>query len=124
MNTLALLFLTVSSSNALPEGLLSAVCYVESKHKVDAVAENDGGTRSHGVCQIKLGMAKAMGFQGTGVELRKPQNNIHYAGKLLEYQIKRCKSVELGVRAYNSGSCKKGSNDYVNKVRTAWQKSI
>jgi hypothetical protein len=66
-------------------------------------------------------MAKAMGFVGTGAELRKPENNIYYAGKLLEYQIKRCGSVEKGVRAYNSGSCTKGSEAYVKKVFLALQ---
>lgn len=119
MNTLALVFLAVTNTHQIPTGLLSAICYVESKHDVAAINHNDGGTRSHGVCQIKLGMAKAMGFEGTGAELRKPENNVYYAGKLLEYQIKRCGSVELGIRAYNSGSCKKGSAKYVQKVQLA-----
>lgn len=121
MDTLALVFLAVTNTMSLPTGLLSALCYVESRHNVAAIAENDGGTRSHGVCQIKLGMAKAMGFEGNGAELRKPENNVYYAGKLLEYQIKRCGSVEKGIRAYNSGSCDRGSAEYVKKVKTALQ---
>lgn len=119
MNTLILVFATVTSTFDLPSGLLSALCYVESGHNVKAVSENDGGTKSHGVCQIKLGMARAMGFKGTGATLREPTNNIYYAGKLLDYQIKRCGSIAKGVRAYNSGSCTKGSRSYVIKVTRA-----
>lgn len=119
MNTLALVFISVSSTFNLPDGLLSSLCYVESNHNVHALNENDGGSRSHGVCQIKLATARSIGFVGTGAQLREPKTNVHYAGKLLSYQIKRCGSIEKGVLAYNSGKCTKGNPKYVKKVQLA-----
>lgn len=119
MGSLGLIFAAVTSTFNLPQGLLSSICYVESGHRPEAVHENDGGTRSHGLCQIKLGTAKSLGFVGTGTELRKPENNIYYAGKLLAYHINRCKSIDKAVLAYNSGKCTKGNFSYVKKVKYA-----
>lgn len=116
---LTIMFLVVSGTFQLPRGLLSSLCYVESGHNVSALHENDGGTRSHGICQIKLATARSLGFVGTGAELRDPSINIYYAGKLLNYQIKRCGSVQKGVLAYNSGKCTAGNPRYVKKVLLA-----
>lgn len=119
MNTLTILFLTVSQANNLPNGLLSSLCFVESGHNVAALHKMDGNSHSRGVCQIKRGVAKALGFKGTPQDLMKPEINVKYAGKLLAYQIKRCGSVEKGVLAYNSGKCTSGNPKYLNKVLLA-----
>jgi hypothetical protein len=76
----------------------------------------DGHSHSRGVCQLKRAVAQNLGFQGSPEDLMRPDTNVYYAGALLSYQIKRCGSVEAGVEAYNTGSCRKRSPAYLNKV--------
>ena len=54
MTNLIMLFLSASNAYNLPTGLLSALCFVESGHKAQAVHHDDGNGDSLGVCQIKL----------------------------------------------------------------------
>ena len=93
------------------------MCYVESKHKIGAIHEHDGKTASIGVCQIKMETARSLGFKGTREQLVAPGVNVQFAGKLLSYQIARCRSEQKGIRAYNSGACHKGNDNYVELVR-------
>lgn len=125
--SLAIIFMAVSSTFSLPPGLLSATCWVESKHNVRAINANDGGSASHGACQIKLATARMLGYTGTAQELYKPYTNIYWAGKLLRHQLNRYDGDHRrAVAAYNSGSVKynyKGqlvNRYYVNKVVLAW----
>lgn len=127
--TLALLFSGVTHNLQLPNGLLSAICYIESAHKVHAVHHKDGrdNETSHGVCQIKMPTAKMLGFKGTAKELRTPKQNIYWAGKYLKYQLIRYdKDIRKAVSAYNMGTYKetrKGNTmnkKYVRKVFIAW----
>lgn len=106
MNTLAALFMTMSVHYHLPPGLLSTICFVESKYDVNAVHYNDGVGNSVGVCQIKLSTARHMGFRGTEQQLMSPRNNIKYAAKYLRYQLNRYKSIERAVIAYNVGNAR------------------
>ncbi len=117
------LFTAVSLQVALPQNLLSSLCYVESKHKVTAIAYNDGKTHSYGLCQIKLASAQQMGFKGTEKQLMKPEVNALYAGKFLAFQIKRYHgNVARGVTAYNKGrSTGDGNSIYYKKVMKQWK---
>lgn len=122
-----MLFTSISQSQGLPPGLLSALCWVESRHHTEALNLHDGGSSSCGICQIKLDTAQTLGFGGTAKGLTKPQNNILYAGRYLKYQIKRYKGdLRKGVAAYNSGTHrvnKKGqtcNRRYVELVFKAW----
>lgn len=124
---LATLFATVSLSLALPSGLLSAVCYVESAHQTSAFNRHDGGSASIGVCQVKEATARLMGFQGLRKELADPYLNVYFAGLYLRYQLDRYQwDSRLSVSAYNAGTAKldnKGkprNHVYVSKVFTAW----
>lgn len=122
--TIILTFALVSHNVSLPTGLLSAVCYVESKHKVDAMHLDDGNSNSVGICQIKLSTARWLGFKGTEADLKNPKTNIHYAAKYLKYQLKRYgNDINKAISAYNAGSFKKSNHKYVNKVITAWGKA-
>lgn len=122
MVTLTALFMTMSTSYGLPAGLLSSICYVESRHKITAVHHDDGGADSLGVCQIKLKTAKAMGFHGTAKQLMIPRNNVKYAAKYLAYQINRYKSVSKAVIAYNRGNARGlTSSHYQRKVFNKWR---
>lgn len=123
MNLVTLYAITTAAFN-LPPGLLSAVCYTESKHVPQAIHLSDGGSASRGLCQLKWATAKSLGFRGTPVDLQEPTTNLYYSAKLLQYQIKRCGSIPAGVKAYNSGQCGRGSNTYVNKVFSAWEAGL
>lgn len=125
--TLAAVFSLVSTAYNLPEGLLSATCFVESSHRVHVVNHKDGGSRSNGVCQIKLETAKYLGFQGTEKELMDPETNIYWAGVYLSKQLKRYDgNVRQAVAAYNAGRLRlddKGNirnQKYVTRVYAAW----
>lgn len=125
--SLALMFLSVSSTLDLPPGLLSALCWIESNHRPTAINQFDGDSPSYGACQIKLETARMLGFKGTPEQLMLPKNNIFWAGKYLKKQLTRYdEDPRKAVAAYNAGSHKvnKRGNTrnvkYVNKVFKAW----
>ena len=124
---LASLFITASNAYSLPPGLLSAVCFAESKHTVSAVNLNDGHHDSLGVCQVQMPAARSVGFKGTYEDLQKPSVNIKMAAAYLRYQLDRYEGdVWRGVAAYNAGVHRLGKDGmtfnrvYVGKVLTAW----
>jgi soluble lytic murein transglycosylase-like protein len=117
---LTALFTTISISLGLPTGLLSSLCYVESKYKVNAIHHDDGGANSVGICQVKLATAKDYGFRGTEKELMKPETNIRIAGLYLKHQINRYNSVQRGVIAYNQGHAAVRTTRYQRKVFKEW----
>jgi len=128
--TIALLFLSVSQQLGLPPGLLSAVCWQESKHVAKAVHPDDGGHTSVGVCQLQWRTAHFMGYKGTEQDLFNPEQNIRFAGKYLRYQLRRHPNdLPCAIASYNAGHCmiaKDGDivNDtYVEKVLEAWEEN-
>ncbi len=122
MDTLAFLFMTISIQYGLPNGLLSSLCWIESTHKINAIHHDDGGASSLGVCQIKLETAKELGFKGTEQQLMNPKMNIKYAAKYLAFQIKRYKSVNKAVIAYNRGNARGlMTSKYQRKVFKKWR---
>ena len=107
----------------LPEGLLSSLCYVESRHNVNAINHDDGDANSVGVCQVKLKTAREMGFRGTEQQLMNPRMNVKYAAKYLRWQILRYKSVKKAVIAYNRGNARGlTTSKYQGKVYARWRK--
>lgn len=125
--TLSLLFTLSSSMFHLPDGMLSALCHVESQHNVIAVHHDDGKSASLGVCQVKLSTARFLGFPGSQHDLMDPYMNIHYAAKYLRRQLDRYGgNYSKGIAAYNAGSCRFNSKGliknrkYVEKVLQAW----
>lgn len=127
MNTLLALFALATSTYNLPPGLISALCYVESNHHVSAYVDNDRGSPSHGVCQLKYATARFVGFRGTTEQLRNPKTNIKYAAKYLHYQLVRYHGDSVkAIAAYNAGTYhvnKRGlikNRIYVGKVLVAW----
>ena len=126
--TLVLMFATVTSTYHLPQGLLSSICFVETRHQPKALVQDDGGSPSIGICQIKEATARIMGYKGTSIQLRQPKINIKYAGIYLQHQLSRYSGdVVKAVAAYNAGSNrvdKKGlpkNQKYVKKVLLAWR---
>jgi soluble lytic murein transglycosylase-like protein len=128
--TLFLIFAAVTSQLQLPDGLLSAVCMVESNHNPKAIHYNDGKGHSLGVCQIKYETAKLVGYKGTAEALRGPKTNALYAGKYLRYQLIRYDGdIVKALAAYNAGKfnpTKSGiprNLKYVKKVFSVWNSS-
>ena len=121
--TLLPIFVSISIQFGLPPNLLSSLCYVESKHDIYAVHEDDGGSNSLGVCQVKLATAQWLGFKGTEEQLMKPHINIYYAGMYLSKQRNRYNgSIEKAVIAYNVGHAKNlTSTEYSRKVLRQWE---
>lgn len=131
----------------LPPGLLSAVCYVESKHQPQYyINYNDGDGHSLGECQVKLETAKMMGYrwkvapgqseeEAEMIAANRLRDNVKlntkYAAKYLKYQLDRYKGdIPKAIAAYNAGTYrtnKKGltlNRKYVNKVMKAWSEGL
>lgn len=128
MTNLVIVFSLVTQTFNLPAGLLSSVCYVESKHDVEAIHAHDGGSDSIGLCQLKLSTARFLGYQGSGRHLHQdPLVNAFYAGKYLRYQLNRYDhDVLRATSAYNSGTYKLNqggqpvNREYIRQVLKAW----
>ena len=85
--------------------LLLAICSHESGGFKFDNNENDRGSPSIGICQMKEATAKLLGFKGNRIALKKPKTNALWAARYLKMQMDRydndyCKAVA----AYNSGS--------------------
>lgn len=124
---LLLIFASVSQKFSLPDNLLSSLCYVESKHVIEAIHVDDGNSNSVGICQIKLSTARLLGFRGDEIRLKNPNTNIFYAGKYLRHQLLRYHGdVPKSISAYNAGSCRYNklgeikNRKYVAKVMMEW----
>lgn len=118
---LTLLFSSVTQTFSLPQGLLPALCFVESSYNVSAVHHDDGNGDSLGICQIKYKTAQWLGFQGTEEELMQPRINVYYAAKFLAHQIYRYNDVTRGIIAYNMGHAGSlQSTSYSVKVIQRW----
>jgi len=125
--TLALIFAATSQAYSLPPGLLSSICFIESRHEPKTLVENDKGSPSFGICQIKEATARGLGFKGTKTQLLQPKTNIIYAAKYLRHQLDRYHfDIIKAVAAYNAGSHRADTHGqpknkhYVQKVLLAW----
>lgn len=111
----------------LPQGMLSAVCFVESTHRPYVLVRKDGRTPSHGLCQVKEETARFLGFKGDTRQLMDPKVNAYYAAKYLRYQLNRYHGdIRKAVAAYNSGTYRENlsgqavNQRYIIKVYVAW----
>ena len=122
MITLSALFLSANMTFNLPPGLLESLCYIESKHQVNAIHHHDGDDSSYGVCQIKYKTAQWLGFKGTREQLMNPKTNIYYAAKYLAKQRNRYKgSLQKAVIAYNMGHARFIETAYSRRVFEKWR---
>lgn len=119
---LLMLFTLHSNTYNLPPRLLESICWVESKHNVNAVHHDDGGEDSLGVCQIKLSTAQWLGFKGTKEQLMNPDLNAKYSAKYIRYQLNRYKNVTKAIISYNHGNAKHLTRTkYSDKVIKKWR---
>lgn len=121
MESLIIAFTLVTQTFNLPPGLMSAVCFAESTHRPSAVNVHDGGSKSLGLCQLKLATARLVGFTGTEKDLLDPGLNIYYSGKYLKRQLSRYGGdIPKAVSAYNAGTYRPSNKDYVKRVFDHW----
>lgn len=127
---LLLLFVSVSQTFHLPKGMLSAICWAESTHRVHVLHKDDGVEDSVGVCQLHPSTARWMGFRGTKKELFNPKVNAYYAAKYTRHLLNRYhQDTFKAIAAYNAGSYIEESKDipvnkiYVLKVLRAWRQN-
>lgn len=106
----------------IPRELLLAVCWGESTFRTHGVTHKDGGTLSHGVCQVKLATAVWMdqvyghSIKATSKRLEDTKTNAFYAAKYLKYQLERYHgNWKLAVDAYNKGRAVSSRSKYVKK---------
>lgn len=115
-------FLIASLLTGVDPTLLSAICYVESKHDAGAYVAMDGTSPSYGICQIKLNTARHMGFVGSASELMHPTTNAVYAAKYLQWQKRRYKDQMKAISAFNCGhAC--NNKSYIQKVMQQYRAS-
>lgn len=114
-----------ASSFNIDVTLLYAICMQESHCRAGAINHNDGTklqknsgivSKSHGMFQIKLATAKALGFNGNTKDLRKPEVNSYYAAKLLRSLYNKYQDTIKVVSAYNAGKPITGNKDYTRRV--------
>lgn len=114
-----------STSFKLDVALLFAVCTQESLCKAKAINNNDGNKaakargikeHSHGLFQLKLATARALGFTGTHKQLMDPETNTWYAAKLIRSLYDKYKTTDKVLSAYNAGHYTKSNKKYVDSV--------
>lgn len=86
--------------------LLTAICLHESRDFKYNYVDDDNGTPSFSVCQLKESTARMLGFKGKTSELRNEYVAIRYSALYLKYQQDRYGSEDWCriTSAYNSGS--------------------
>ncbi len=117
---LSAIFMSVTLFYGLPPGLLSSLCFVETRHQ-SVIHYNDGKSDSYGICQIKYSTAKELGYTGSPEDLLIPSINISYAGAYLKKQINRYHSIEKAVIAYNKGHATETTTAYQIAVFKQWR---
>lgn len=118
---LAIMLASIGQNYGLPDGLLPAVCFVESSYRPHVISKDDGGPHSSiGLCQVQLRTAKSLGYPGDAKGLLDPITNAAYASAYLYQQYLRYGNWDKAVIAYNRGNAK-GLTDsaYLRKVKRA-----
>jgi len=117
-------FALASLVTGVDPALLSSLCFVESHHNIHALAAQDGGSPSYGICQVKLRTARALGYVGRAAGLMDLETNALYASMYLATQKKRFGSWERAVSAFNAGHPIKSNRQYVRRVMEGWKRGI
>lgn len=102
--TYSAIILAAAKAAKVSGTLLLAICTQES-NLTNAYVLHDGGSPSIGVCQLKLGTAKMLGFKGSEKDLMNVTVNSVWAAKYLAFQQNRYgDNWHMLAAAYNAGS--------------------
>jgi len=98
------IILAIAKKVGISGHLLLAICTHETGLQ-NVVVPNDHGTPTYGLCQIKSGTARDLGYEGKDEGLMDPQTNIKYAAIYLKKQLNRYHgNIHKAIAAYNAGS--------------------
>lgn len=103
--TYTAIILAAAAKVKVSGALLLAICTYET-NLTNMTVYHDGGSPSYGICQVKYGTAKMLGFKGKAEDLINPKINAKWAARYLKYQVDRygesdwCKLAA----AYNAGT--------------------
>jgi soluble lytic murein transglycosylase-like protein len=117
--------------------LVKAIAWIESNHR-NVVNENDIGSPSYGILQVKCIAAKSVGFKGNCNNLRKSEISSKYGILFLKSKIEKYGKGDDAIAAYNADKpykCKRYVPDkcytseyvnqnYVNKVKRRYSFEI
>ncbi len=95
--------------------LLFSLCHVETTI-LNKIHHHDGGSKSYGICQVKLRTARQFLPGITEAEMMDPYYNALAAAYYLKYQTLRFKDLKKGISAYNAGRPIKSNKKYVKSV--------
>lgn len=121
MNLFVIFAMSMSIQNT---NLLSAICWIESRH-VNVYTADDVGSASYGPCQIKLGTANWMHLRHVlegpylvHSDLLQQEVAVYYSAMYIKYQLERYPNdLRCAISAYNGGRClKSNQKTYVDKV--------
>ena len=103
--------------------LLIGICMAESNLRN---VYGDGG-KSYGICQVQCDTARMFNPNLICNNLNNPTINAHYAASYLSWQTYRYrnhKDKEYCIKSsYNAGTCIRGNQKYVNRVRRFQKKA-
>lgn len=104
----------ISNEIGVDPHLMAAICYKESRFKYFHNF-NDGGSPSHGPCQIKSITAKHVGLYK---DYMTSEDTIRVGATYFKENLKRCGSIRSAIAAYNTGRCIKSPKrgGYVDSV--------
>lgn len=113
---------TAAKAAMVPPALALAICSAETDWK-PRMNPDDGGSASHGLCQVKLTTAQMFDKKATPRKLRNSAYNAKIAALYLKMQMDKYPNDPMCViSAYNAGKClrnKRGrimNRRHVNKV--------
>jgi len=113
-----LFFQKSAGENRVSAELLTAICWVESKHNPYAFNKSDPLGGAVGICQLLVPTASwIMKRPINKLQLFVPKTNIEAAAKYLAYQVRRYrkKGYISAISAYNAGHLMKYKVDKVRK---------
>lgn len=107
----------------VPKAVLLTVCWGEGSFgNKRSLTHPDGGSLSHGTCQVKLATAQFMDYRynlkikATSRRLQDPKINAFYAAQFVKYQLIRYRGDwKLAIDAYNKGTGRSRDSAYVQK---------
>src|ERR1035437_4966454 len=111
--------------------LLLAICTQETGLQ-NKITLQDGKTSSYGICQIKLGTARSMGYRGGPKGLMDPKTNANFRSLYVKFQLEKYGDWCKATAAYNVGRYNESQKSpgypknlkYVRKVQKRLEKGL
>ena len=97
--------------------ILAAICYHESNFHPEKVNKDDGGSGSYGLCQVKMALARSMGYRGSFSGMLHPEVNARIAAKILKYHSKKTRNQEELLAAYNAGRVNRWEDGTIKNIK-------